>query len=64
VGGRYGMWNSQRVGREGDKIWSVKKLNKILKNLKLNIFPTEDETKMSNFTTNVLKFFWKFWTIT
>jgi DNA-binding CsgD family transcriptional regulator len=30
--GRYGMGNSQRVGQEGDKIWSVKnKLNNIFK---------------------------------
>jgi hypothetical protein len=30
---RYGIWNSQRVVQEGDKIWSVKlkRLNKILK---------------------------------
>jgi hypothetical protein len=26
VGRRYGMWNSQRVDQEGDKIWSIKKL--------------------------------------
>jgi hypothetical protein len=25
VGGMYGMWNSQRVDREGYKIWIVKK---------------------------------------
>ncbi|EDL99812.1 rCG22984 [Rattus norvegicus] len=25
---RYGMWNSQRVDPEGDKIWSVKKKKK------------------------------------
>jgi hypothetical protein len=24
-GSEYGMWNSQRVDREGDKIWSEKK---------------------------------------
>jgi hypothetical protein len=23
MGGRYGMWNSQRVDRKGYKIWSV-----------------------------------------
>jgi hypothetical protein len=23
LGRRYGMWNSQRVDQEGDKIWSV-----------------------------------------
>jgi hypothetical protein len=25
VGRRYGMWNSQRVGQEENKIWSLKK---------------------------------------
>jgi hypothetical protein len=25
VGSSYGMWNSQRVGQYGDKIWSLKK---------------------------------------
>jgi hypothetical protein len=31
-GRRHGMWNSQRVYWEGDKIWSViERLNKILK---------------------------------
>jgi hypothetical protein len=25
VGGRYGIWNSQKVDQEGDKIWTVKK---------------------------------------
>jgi hypothetical protein len=24
-GRRYGMWNSQRVDQEGNKIWSIKK---------------------------------------
>lgn len=23
--GRYGIWNSQKVDQEGDKIWTVKK---------------------------------------
>jgi hypothetical protein len=27
-GRRYGMWNSQRVEREGNKIWSLKQINK------------------------------------
>jgi len=27
------MWNSQRVDQEGDEIWSVKRFNKIKKNL-------------------------------
>jgi hypothetical protein len=22
---RYGMWNSQRVDQEGDKVWTVRK---------------------------------------
>jgi hypothetical protein len=31
-GRRYGIWNSQRVCHEGDKIWSVERsLNKIKK---------------------------------
>jgi hypothetical protein len=29
---RYGMWDSQRMDWKGDKIWSVKKLNKLKKN--------------------------------
>jgi hypothetical protein len=29
VGRRYGIWYSQRVDWEDDKIWSVKKLSKI-----------------------------------
>jgi hypothetical protein len=24
-GESYGMWNNQRVAREGDKVWTVKK---------------------------------------
>jgi hypothetical protein len=28
TGRRYGMWNSQRVDQEGNKIWSVKKKKK------------------------------------
>jgi hypothetical protein len=31
--GRHGMWNSCRVDREGDKVWSVK--NKLI-NLKIS----------------------------
>jgi hypothetical protein len=34
---RYGMWNSQRVDQEGDKIWTVKRderINKKKKNYK------------------------------
>jgi hypothetical protein len=27
IGRRYGKWNSQRVGWEGNKIWSVKNKN-------------------------------------
>jgi hypothetical protein len=25
VGRRYGMWNSQRVDQNGDKVWTVKR---------------------------------------
>ena len=25
MGRRYGMWNNQRVDKEGDKVWTLKK---------------------------------------
>lgn len=32
---RYGMWNNQRVASEGNKIWNVKKMKKIIKKEKI-----------------------------
>lgn len=50
-GRRYGMWNSQKVDREGDKIWSVK--TKQNKKIKLKLKKKEHSQYCTIITTMV-----------
>jgi hypothetical protein len=58
VGRRYGMWNSQRVDWEGNKIWSVKEKQNLKKISKSKNKTKQNKTKQNKTKQKPLWLIW------